>query len=445
MALSPLVRRGALAVVSPSGERLTFGDGAGEPVVAHLTDKAAVWALLLDPDLRTGELFTDGRLVMEQGTIYDFLSLILDNDGQENPSPIVQAFDRLRTATQLWRQRNDPGRSRRNVAHHYDLGDDFYALFLDPDWQYSCAYFERPGQSLAEAQLAKKRHIAAKLLLEPHHRVLDIGCGWGGLALYLAQVVDVAEVLGVTLSEEQIARAKERSLAAGMTDRAKFALTDYRAVEGRFDRIVSVGMFEHVGLGNYETFFQTCRERLADDGVILLHTIGCSDEPSVTNPWITRYIFPGGHLPSLSDILKAVERAGLVVSDIEVLRLHYADTLRAWREAFMARRDEAAAMFDERFCRMWEYYLAMSETAFRYEQVVVFQLQLVRRQDSVPRTRDYVAGAEVDLRARENAISSEEFSSSKAQHPEKAPRRDAKDAERSAIPTGADARETSHE
>ena len=404
-ALTPLVRRGALALILPSGRRLAFGDGTGEAIIARLTDSAAVRAMLLDPDLRAGELFTDGRLVMEQGTIYDFLSLILDNDGEANPSPIVQAFDRLRTATQLWRQRNDPGRARRNVAHHYDLGDAFYALFLDPDWQYSCAYFEHPGQSLADAQLAKKRHIAAKLLLEPHHRVLDIGCGWGGLALYLAGVAGVAEVLGVTLSDEQIARAQDRAQTADLEDRARFALTDYRAVEGRFDRLVSVGMFEHVGLGNYETFFRTCRERLADDGVMLLHTIGCSDEPSVTNPWITRYIFPGGHLPSLSDILKAVERSGLVVADVEVLRLHYAETLRAWRTAFMARRAEAVAMFDERFCRMWEYYLAMSETAFRYEQVVVFQLQLVRRQESAPLTRDYVAAAEADLRARENAIS----------------------------------------
>jgi cyclopropane-fatty-acyl-phospholipid synthase len=402
-ALTPLVRRGALTLVLPSGRRLVFGDGAGQPIVARLTDNAAVWALLLDPDLKTGELFSDGRLVVEQGSVYDFLSLILDNDGEDSPSPIVQAFDRLRTVTQLWRQRNDPGRSRRNVAHHYDLGDDLYALFLDPDWQYSCAYFEHPDQSLADAQRAKKRHIAAKLLLEPHHRVLDIGCGWGGLALYLAGTGGVAEVLGVTLSEEQIARAQARAQAAGLSDRARFALTDYRAVEGRFDRIVSVGMFEHVGLGHYETFFKTCRERLADDGVMLLHTIGCSDAPSLTNPWITRYVFPGGHLPSLSDIVTSVERAGLIVTDIEVLRLHYAETLRAWRLAFMARRDEAVAMFDERFCRMWEYYLAMSETAFRYEQVVVFQVQIARRQEAVPITRDYLDEADAKLRSRESS------------------------------------------
>jgi cyclopropane-fatty-acyl-phospholipid synthase len=400
-ALTPLVRRARLDIVLDSGERLAFGDGGGDPIVARLTDNGAVRDLLLDPDLKTGELFTDGRLVMEQGSIYDFISLVLDNDGEANPSPVVRAIDRARTATQLWRQRNDPRRSQRNVAHHYDLGDALYALFLDPDWQYSCAYFEHPGQSLAEAQLAKKRHIAAKLLLEPHHRVLDIGCGWGGLALYLTEVAGAAEVLGVTLSQEQIARARRRAEGHGLTDRARFALTDYRAVEGRFDRIVSVGMFEHVGLGNYAEFFDTCRQRLADDGVMLLHTIGCSDEPSVTNPWITKYIFPGGHLPSLSDMVRVVERSGLVVTDIEVLRLHYAQTLRAWRLAFMARRDEAVAMFDERFCRMWEYYLAMSESAFRYEQVVVFQLQIVRRQDSVPLTRNYVGVAEAALRARE--------------------------------------------
>ncbi|MDI1365124.1 MAG: cyclopropane-fatty-acyl-phospholipid synthase [bacterium] len=341
---------------------------------------------------------------MEQGSIYDFLSLVLDNGGEENPSPIVKAIDRLRTATQLWRQRNDPGLARRNVAHHYDLGDALYALFLDPDWQYSCAYFEHPNQSLSDAQQAKKRHIAAKLLLEPSHRVLDIGCGWGGLALYMADVCGVGDVLGVTLSQEQIARAQQRAQARALSNQVSFALTDYRAVVGTFDRIVSVGMFEHVGLGNYDTFFETCHERLEDDGVMLLHTIGCSDEPSVTNPWITKYIFPGGHLPSLSDITKAVERSGLVITDVEVLRLHYAQTLRAWRDAFMARRAEAVALFDERFCRMWEYYLAMSETAFRHERVVVFQLQITKQPDAVPLTRDYVHQAEAALRAREAAL-----------------------------------------
>jgi len=301
-------------------------------------------------------------------------------------------------------QRNSERRARDNVHTHYDLSGGLYDLFLDKDRQYSCAYFEHDGQSLEDAQLAKKRHIAAKLLLEPGMSVLDIGCGWGGLALYLARTAGVAEVLGVTLSREQIARARRRAEALDLDRRATFALTDYRAVEGQFDRVVSVGMFEHVGLSNYEEFFRNCRQRLTPDGVMLLHTIGCSDAPSVTNPWITKYIFPGGHLPSLSDMLPAIERAGLIVTDIEVLRLHYAETLRAWRTAFMARRAEAVAMFDERFCRMWEYYLAMSEAAFRFEQVVIFQLQLARPGAAVPLTRDYIQAAEADLRVRERAL-----------------------------------------
>lgn len=401
--LTPLVRTGALTIIAPSGDRLEFGDGTGAPVVARIHDERALWAMLLDPDLRTGELYTDGRLTMETGDVLDFLSLILRHGEVSEPGPIVKALDRIRTATQLWRQKNDPGLARRNVAHHYDLGDALYGLFLDPDWQYSCAYFEHAGQSLADAQLAKKRHIAAKLRLQPTHRVLDIGCGWGGLALYLARTGGVAEVLGVTLSDQQIARAKSRAEALGLDDRVTFGLTDYRDVPGTFDRIVSVGMFEHVGLGNYQAFFDTCRERLADDGVMLLHTIGCSDEPSVTNPWITRYIFPGGHLPSLSDMTKVVERSGLIITDVEILRLHYAETLKAWRANFNARRAEAAVLFDERFCRMWDYYLAMSEAAFRYEKVVIFQLQIARRQDAAPLTRDYITVAEAELRTREAA------------------------------------------
>ncbi|MBO9710326.1 MAG: class I SAM-dependent methyltransferase [Caulobacter sp.] len=401
-ALTPIVTSGSLEMIAPSGRRFVLGDESGPPVVVRFSDNAAIWALLLDPDLRMGELYSDGRLTLDSGDILDFLDLVLRNANDVRPSLPVRLVDRARTAVQLWGQRNDPGRSRRNVAHHYDLGDELYALFLDPDWQYSCAYFEHPGQSLEEAQLAKKRHIAAKMCLAPHHRVLDIGCGWGGMALYLAQVADVAHVLGVTLSSEQIERARRR-VEPGLASRVRFELTDYRAVKEQFDRIVSVGMFEHVGLGHYEEFFATCRERLTPDGVMLLHTIGCSDAPSVTNPWITKYIFPGGHLPSLSDILKAVERNDLIVTDIEILRLHYAQTLAAWRANFLARRDEAARLFDERFCRMWDYYLAMSEAAFRYENVVVFQLQITRRQDAAPLKRDYVRDAEDRLRDRENA------------------------------------------
>ena len=399
-ALAPIIRSGTLEVIGPSDERFILGDGSGQPVVVRFADHGAIWALLLDPDLSTGELYTEGRLSMASGDILDFLSLMLRNAREARPSLPARIVDRARTAVQLWRQRNEPGRSRRNVAHHYDLGDELYALFLDPDWQYSCAYFEYPDQSLAEAQLAKKRHIAAKLCVEPHHRVLDIGCGWGGLALYLARVAGAASVLGVTLSTEQVERARAR-IDPSLASKVRFELTDYRAVEGQFDRIVSVGMFEHVGLGHYSEFFRTCRARLAQDGVMLLHTIGCSDAPSVTNPWITKYIFPGGHLPSLSDILKTVELQGLIVTDIEVLRLHYAETLAAWRANFHARREEAVRLFDERFCRMWDYYLAMSEAAFRFEDVVVFQVQIARRQDAAPLKRDYVREVEDRLRARE--------------------------------------------
>lgn len=400
--LGQVILTGALTVILPDSRRLTMGDGSGDGVTIRITDRSAVLALLLQPELRTGELFTDGRLIVEQGTIYDFLCLVL-SQAQKRPSRLARSVERFRQTLSLWGQRNDPGRSRRNVAHHYDLGDAFYALFLDPDWQYSCAYFEHPKQSLADAQLAKKRHIAAKLLLRSGDRVLDIGCGWGGMALYLAQVGEVAGVVGVTLSAEQLARARERATVLGLDDQIEFRLQDYRATPERFERIVSVGMFEHVGLSFYETFFETCRDRLTDDGVMLLHTIGSSDEPSTTNPWLTRYIFPGGHLPSLSDMTRVIECAGLIITDVEVLRLHYALTLRAWRDAFMARRQTAEAMFDDRFCRMWEFYLSMAEAAFRHEDVVIFQLQISRRQENVPLTRTYIERAETVLKDREQA------------------------------------------
>jgi len=400
--LGRLVKTGSLSVILPDETRVTMGDGTGDPVIARLADRRAVLLLLLQPELRTGEMFTDGRLVMIQGTIYDFLCLVLVQP-QERASGAARAIERMRQTVSLWGQRNDPGRSRRNVAHHYDIGDAFYALFLDPDWQYSCAYFEHPGQSLADAQLAKKRHIAAKMVLRPGDRVLDIGCGWGGMALYLAGVAKVGNVIGVTLSDEQLSRARARAVQQGVEDLVEFRLQDYRAVPETFDRIVSVGMFEHVGLNFYQQFFDVCRDRLTDDGVMLLHTIGSSDEPTTTNPWLTRYIFPGGHLPSLSDMTRVIEKAGLIVTDVEVLRLHYAATLRAWRLAFMARRAEACAMFDERFCRMWEFYLSMAESAFRHEDIVIFQVQIARRQEAVPLTRSYIDEAETRLRGRETS------------------------------------------
>jgi cyclopropane-fatty-acyl-phospholipid synthase len=400
------VKTGDLKVITARGRTLKFGDGAGAPVKIRFKDRAAERALVLDPGMKMGELFTDGRLVVEDGTIYDFLHLMLRDLRDMKPPLMLRLIDDLQMAFWRWLPKNKPAQSRRNVASHYDLGDDLYALFLDPDWQYSCAYFEHPGQSLADAQLAKKRHIAAKLLIRPTSTLLDIGSGWGGLALYLAKTADAAQVTGVTLSEEQIARARRRADEAKLADRVQFLFQDYRAVQGQFDRIVSVGMFEHVGLGFYDAFFKTCRRLLADKGVMLLHTIGSANTPGPTNPWVLKYIFPGGHLPSLSNIVPAIERAGLIICDIEMLGPHYAETLLAWRTNFMARRDEAARLYDERFCRMWEFYLAMAEVAFRTNDITIYQIQLARERQTVPLTRDYLAAAEATLRERETAARS---------------------------------------
>jgi cyclopropane-fatty-acyl-phospholipid synthase len=306
----------------------------------------------------------------------------------------------LRYLVRHAQQFNPPGRSRNNVARHYDLDGRLYSLFLDADKQYSCAYFETPDATLDDAQLAKKRHLAAKLLIERGDRLLDIGSGWGGLGLYLAEMTG-ANVTGVTLSTEQLqvsnARAAERNLARS----AKFLLQDYRDIPGPFDRIVSVGMFEHVGVDFYETYFRRCAELLTDDGVMVLHSIGRSDGPDATNPWVAKYIFPGGYIPALSEVMPAIERAGLLVCDIEILRLHYAETLKAWRERFMARREEAVQLYDERFARMWEFYLASSEMAFRKQNMMNFQVQLTKRQGVVPMTRDYIAQKEARLRVIE--------------------------------------------
>ena len=400
--LGSFIKTGALTVITASGQRLEFGDGSGERVVIRFLDRRAQFAFLLDPELYFGELFTDGRLVVEEGTIFDALNIFLREGLYAQSSVLSRALDRIRFAKRKFEQRNSASTSRRNVEHHYDIDEKIYALFLDDDWQYSCAYFEHADATLEQAQRAKKRHIAAKLLIAPGQKILDIGCGWGGLAFYLAETAGAAHVTGISLSEKQIALARARAIERKLADRVSFELQDYRDVQGQFDRIVSVGMFEHVGLGFYDTFFRACRERLAEDGVMLLHTIGNMGRPSYTNPWIVKYIFPGGHIPSLSDILPSIERAGLIVTDIEVLRLHYASTLREWRRRFMNRRAEAAALYDERFCRMWEFYLSMAETAFLWENIAVFQIQLARRQTAVPLTRDYLVEAEGNLRKAES-------------------------------------------
>lgn len=402
-----LISRGSLEIIPAKGARFVVGDAATATLAIRFVDVRAQWALLLDPEMQLGELYMDGRWVVERGTLYEVLALLIDNmQNVENAkrNRWLDAFDNLRFARRRRIKHNDRQRAERNVAHHYDLGESLYDLFLDEGRQYSCAYFEHPGQTLEEAQLAKKRHIAAKLNIAPGQNVLDIGCGWGGLALYLAEVAEASSVLGITLSQEQLKTARQRAELKQLQDRVEYHLQDYRELQGRFDRIVSVGMFEHVGLPHYETYFRHCRRLLKDDGVMLLHTIGCTGVPVHAEPWLDKYIFPGGYTPTLSQIMPAIEASGLVVSDIEVLRIHYASTLKIWRERFAANRARALALSDERFCRMWEFYLTSCEAVFRHDDVVVFQVQLAVRNDTVPITRDYIARREEQLRLREAAI-----------------------------------------
>jgi cyclopropane-fatty-acyl-phospholipid synthase len=396
--LGKFIRRGTMIFTTASGVKFACGDGTGEPVHARFLTTEAERGILLNPELALGEIYMDGEFVVENGTIADVLAIVMDQ-----PEVLPQwAKPRwwirylLRRAAQF----NPRSRSRGNVAHHYDLDGRLYSLFLDADKQYSCAYFESPDTSLDDAQVAKKRHLTAKLILRRGDRVLDIGSGWGGLCLYLAEMTG-AKVTGITLSAEQLQISSARAVEKKLTESAKFLLQDYRDVEGPFDRIVSVGMFEHVGVDHYDTFFKRCAELLTDDGIMMLHSIGRSTGPDVTSPWITKYIFPGGYIPALSEVFPSIERAGLLVCDTEILRLHYADTLKAWRERFMARREEAVQLYDERFARMWEFYLASSEMAFRKQNMMNFQIQLAKRQTVVPMTRDYIAREEARLRSLE--------------------------------------------
>jgi len=395
--LSRFISRGSLRVTSAAGNTYTFGDGSGAPLAVRFTSAKAQRGVLLDPELRLGEAYMDGTFVVEQGSIADVVALLMRQNDLAAPRWALLPRA-LRYVFRRLQQFNLRARSRQNVAHHYDLDGRLYSLFLDSDQQYSCAYFENPSMSLDDAQLAKRRHLSAKLLVKPGSSVLDIGCGWGGLALYLAEIAN-ARVTGITLSREQHARAQHRAAERGRAEDAVFRLIDYRDVSGRFDRIVSVGMFEHVGVGFYDTFFCKCAQLLNDDGILLLHAIGRSGPPSVTNPWIARYIFPGGYIPALSEVLPAIERTRLVVTDIEVLQLHYAETLKAWRERFVAHREEAERLYDQRFVRMWEFYLAASEMAFRESDMVVFQIQIAKRKGVVPETRDYITREEARLRA----------------------------------------------
>ena len=398
--LNQFIRRGSVTFTTAAGASFTCGDGTGRPVAVRFLTAEAERHLLLDPELALGEIYTDGVFVMEKGSIADLLEVVLGQPDMVPRWSKVRWW--IRYLIRHWQQFNPPARSKRNVASHYDLDGRLYRLFLDADMQYSCAYFETPDSTLDDAQLAKKRHLAAKLLVKPDHRVLDIGSGWGGLGLYLAEMTG-ANVTGVTLSEEQLGVSNARAGELGLSDRAEFRLQDYRETPGPFDRIISVGMFEHVGVDYYDTYFKRCAELLTDDGVMMLHSIGRPEGPGITNPWIAKYIFPGGYIPALSEVLPAIERAGLLVADVEILRLHYAETLKAWRERFLARREEAAKLYDERFVRMWEFYLASSEMSFRQQNAMVFQIQLTKKQDTVPLTRDYITREEQRLRGVEAA------------------------------------------
>jgi cyclopropane-fatty-acyl-phospholipid synthase len=395
-----IVQTGTLRVTTASGRMFTVGDGTGTPLALRFSSRAAEFGILMDPERQFGEAYMNGTLTIEEGSIVDVLALVMSQVSALRPPRWTRPQWLARYLGRRLRQLNPRRRARRNAAHHYDLDSRLYALFLDGDRQYSCAYFETPDQSLDDAQLAKKRHIAAKLLLAPGHRVLDIGSGWGGLALYLAEACG-ARVEGVTLSRQQLSLSRARAEEKGIAGKVDFRLADYRDLNGRFDRIVSVGMFEHVGVGCYDAFFRKCGELLADDGVMLLHSIGRAEGPGYTNPFIAKYIFPGGYIPALSEVLPAIERSGLLLTDMEILRLHYAETLKAWRERFMARREEAERLYDARFCRMWEFYLAAAEMAFRKHGMMVFQAQLTRRQGVVPITRDYILREEARLRGVE--------------------------------------------
>ncbi|HEU4957739.1 MAG TPA: cyclopropane-fatty-acyl-phospholipid synthase family protein [Sphingomicrobium sp.] len=401
--IGTLLTRGRLTLVQPDGSRETYGPGGGKELTVRFADRRVAFDLVRNPRLNFGETYMDGRLVIEDGTILDLMEMITGanrwEDGGKGRS--VMRKGKIKGLKRLLR-RNRPSKSKRNVAHHYDLRDELYELFLDGDRQYSCAYFTDPSNSLEQAQSDKKAHIAAKLYLKPGMKVLDIGSGWGGTALYLNRVADV-DVLGITLSEEQLKVARRRAEEAGVSDRVKFELTDYRHLDGKFDRIVSIGMFEHVGAAHYEEFYTKCRELLADDGVMLLHTIGKLGGAGAPDPFTDKWIFPGYHLPSLSQMSSASEKVRLIASDVEMLRLHYAYTLRHWLERATQARDKIIAMYDERFFRMWEYYLAGGIVMFESGAACNYQIQYIRDRNAVPITRDYMAEAEERYRKSDSA------------------------------------------
>lgn len=395
--LEKIIKTGDLVVTEPSGLHI-YGDGSGKRVAISFTDSEGPEEIATDPALKLAEVYMEGRMNIDEGDIYDFLALVKSNTLSEALTfgMVWRGFARI-IAARL-KMHLPVNHNKNNVSHHYDLSAKLFDLFLDDDWQYSCAYFNPPGISLDAAQAAKKRHIVAKLMPEKDQRVLEIGSGWGGMAMYLAESSHV-DVTGITLSEEQLRVSRDRARNRGLTDKVRFELQDYRDYRPaqKFDRIVSVGMFEHVGPTHYRDFFDKVAELLDDNGVMVLHSIGQPTPPLATNPFIEKYIFPGGYIPSLAEVLPAIQKSGLLLRDIEILPMHYAYTLRHWRERFVARKAEAIALYDERFFRMWEFYLAGSEMAFTHESFHIFQLQLSKRGDVVPDNREYISRNEARL------------------------------------------------
>lgn len=397
--MAQFVQSGTLNIIDADGNQHTHGDG-GEPIATvRITDKSLYRKLFLNPELHAGEAYMAGTLIIEGGGLRDLLKIFAFNRTVLRSLPLQKALKTWLKRIKKWHQRNAAAASRKNVQHHYDLSNEFYKLFLDENMQYSCGYWPSDDITLEQAQELKMAHIASKLNLKPGMTVLDIGCGWGGLAIYLAQNFD-CRVVGVTLSDEQLALGKERVVAAGLEDKVSLRLQDYRDVEETFDAVVSVGMFEHVGVAHYQEYFSAIRERLSDTGCALVHSIGRKGGPGTTGTWIRRYIFPGGYSPALSETFREIEKSGLWVTDCEILRLHYAHTLLEWEKRFQANRAQVAEMFDEKFCRMWEFYLIVSEFAFRYGKHMNFQIQLTKTVDALPLARDYMLDTERALADR---------------------------------------------
>ena len=400
--LKSFVQVGTLKVVDAKGQAHVFAGAPGPQVTMVLSDPSLYRKLFFNPELHAGEAYTDGRLRFEDSTLRDFLTLFSVNRLSLGSYPLQKVLRRVSRGLKRFQQLNPVGQAQKNIAHHYDLGNDFYRLFLDEGMQYSCAYFLDDKESLEQAQQNKLRLLAAKLDMKPGLRVLDIGSGWGDLALYLGSMADV-DVTGVTLSKEQHALANEKARAMGLSDRVRFELLDYRKVEDRFDRIVSVGMFEHVGVHHYDEFFAKVNALLEDDGLMVLHSIGHMSPPGTASPWLRKYIFPGAYSPALSEVFTSVEQASLWVTDVEVLRLHYAKTLNHWWRRFEANRDKVAAMYGERFCRMWEFYLVSAEMMFLTGSQMVFHMQLARQRDAAPIVRDYIIDLQREYKMTEAA------------------------------------------